>query len=61
MFSRRIILASSSERRKAIMHELGIEFEICVSQAFKERMSLNGGTATRLVIENALGKAQEIA
>ena len=38
-----------------------MKFQISVAQDFKERMSLNCGTASQLVIENAQGKAREVA
>lgn len=56
-----LILASKSPRRKALLREIGLDFEIDPAKEFKERKHAEDLTPEALVIHNAEGKALEIA
>ena len=54
-----LILASSSPRRQQILKELGLNFTVSPPVNFEEK--LDGVAPEKLVCDNALGKAREIA
>lgn len=58
-----LILASKSPRRKAILKQIGIDFS-AVESNFEEKKNIKNPTASnirKLVIDNAKGKALDIA
>ncbi|MFA6917630.1 MAG: Maf family protein [Candidatus Gracilibacteria bacterium] len=55
---KQLILASKSPRRKQLLEEIGLEFEIYPSD-FEEKNE--GILPEELVIHNAIGKAQDVA
>src|SRR5258706_6572150 len=56
---RKIVLASSSPRRKKLLEQIGLDFEICVSN-FDERENPNL-TPHELARDLSLGKARNVA
>ena len=56
---RKVILASKSKARKKLLKQIGLKFTVTQSNA-KEHKSLKRGCG-RLVIDNALNKAKEVA
>ncbi len=56
---RKIILASKSKARRDLLNQIGLKFQIVESKA-KEKRTIKGGCA-KLVTENALRKAREVA
>lgn len=57
--TKKLILASASPRRRALMSELGWEFEVVPSK-YKE-IRLDGETADNMALRFALGKAKSVA
>ncbi|MDD5449369.1 MAG: Maf family protein, partial [Candidatus Omnitrophica bacterium] len=56
---RKLILASASKARQKLLKQLGLKFRVAESRV-KESRRLTGGCG-RLVIENALKKARDVA
>jgi len=56
---RKIILASKSKARLALLKQIGLKFSVCVS-GVHESHTLNG-SCNRLVVKNATIKAKDIA
>ncbi len=55
-----IILASQSKARQKLLKQVGIKFKVAKSKA-KENRSLRNKQCSDLVIQNALGKAKDVA
>lgn len=53
-----IILASASPRRKELLEQIGVQFEVCVSEAPE---ATKAETPIKLVLENAKLKAAKVA
>jgi septum formation protein len=58
LLAKKLVLASSSPRRQAIMRELGLYFDIAPPNIFDEKR--DGQDAIELIKSNAKGKAEEI-
>jgi septum formation protein len=56
---RKIVLASASPRRASLLESVGLEFEVVVSRS--EETNHPEMPPTRLVVDNALNKAREVA
>lgn len=56
---RKIVLASKSERRKALLHQIGLEFEVRESEYEEDMTAMSD--PYELVKFLALGKAQDVA
>ena len=56
---RKIVLASASPRRSSLLESVGLKFEVVVSRT--EETNHPEMAPTRLVVDNALGKAREVA
>lgn len=56
---RKIILASASKARRALLEQIGLKFEVATSR-IKEDRRLRGG-CSELVVGNALKKARDVA
>ena len=55
--SERLVLASRSPQRRAILEQLGVEFEVAEPRGVEE---LDAGEPQRVVVENALRKARSV-
>lgn len=57
---KKLYLASQSPRRRELLQSLGIAFEVDPAHGFQE-VAHDGRTPEELVLENAMGKAEEVA
>jgi len=56
---RKIVLASASPRRASLLESVGLKFEVVVSRT--DETNHPEMSPTRLVVDNALGKARDVA
>jgi septum formation protein len=55
------VLASQSPRRKLLLEAIGLPFLVDTPKEFQEIMASSGASAHELALNNAIGKAREVA